>query len=229
MCGAESPEVLAKREKPMDQGYANEDIIDEMRRNPKPWINFLLIAANILVFAAVELTGSSLDTAHMIRWGAAWTPLIREGQYYRLFSSMFLHFGAEHLINNMLLLFFAGYYLEQYAGRLRYLLIYLGGGLAGSLCSYGLEVYRGEAVVSAGASGAVFGVLGALTALVLLNRGRLGALTGRRLLLMIVFSIYVGLRAEGVDNAAHIGGLLGGAALALLLLGFRFRKWGNEG
>lgn len=213
----------------MEQANRNEDIIDEMRKGPKPWINFLLIAANVLVFAAVEITGSSLDTEHMIRWGAAWTPLLREGEYYRMFSSMFLHFGVEHLINNMLLLFFAGYYMEQYAGRFRYLVIYLGSGLAGSICSYGMEVYRGAAVVSAGASGAIFGVLGALTVLVLLNRGRLGALTGKRLLLMIAFSVYVGFHSEGVDSAAHVGGLLGGAVLSLLFFGFRFRKWENGG
>lgn len=199
----------------------NEDIIDEMRRNPKSWMNFTIIAINILLFVLVEITGSSEDTTHMIAWGASYTPLLEQGQYYRLFTSMFLHFGTEHLINNMLLLFFAGYYLERYVGKICYLVIYLGGGLLGSLCSWFIEVRNNEAVVSAGASGAIFAVLGGLVIVVLLHQGGARYLSLKRLLLMIAFSVYVGFRSVGVDNAAHVGGLIGGAVLALLICGVR--------
>ena len=71
----------------------NEDIIDRMRRRKqKSWVNYLLVGANILIFILVEVTGSSEDTAHMVRWGASFTPLVQEGEYYRLFTCMFLHF-----------------------------------------------------------------------------------------------------------------------------------------
>ena len=95
----------------------NEDAIDRMRKRPKNWANIMMAAANILVFLLVELTGSSEDTSHMITWGAAYTPLISDGQFYRLFTCMFLHFGFEHLFNNMLLLIFIGDYLERYVGK----------------------------------------------------------------------------------------------------------------
>lgn len=200
----------------MDQ----EDIIDEMRRNPKSWVNLTLIGLNIIVFFLVEITGSSEDLSHMVKWGAAYTPYILEGEYYRLFTSMFLHFGAEHLINNMVLLFFVGYYLEQHVGKLQYLLLYLGGGLLGNLCSLGGEWMSGDYYVSAGASGAVFAVLGALFVLVLRHRGQIGTLSVQRLFLMILMSVYVGFTSAGVDNLAHVGGLIGGALLALVLSAF---------
>lgn len=210
----------------IEQRRYNEDIIDEMRRNPS-WMNFLMMGINILIFVLVEATGSSEDAEHMIRWGAAYTPLIQEGEYYRLFTCMFLHFGLEHLLNNMFLLLFVGYYLEQYVGKVYYLVIYLGGGLLGSLCSWAAEAAQGEAVVSAGASGAIFAVLGALGIAVWRCRGQRNNLSIRRLLLMILLSIYVGFRSAGVDNLAHVGGLFGGALVALIIT--CFKKLGNEG
>ncbi|WP_230398767.1 rhomboid family intramembrane serine protease [Novisyntrophococcus fermenticellae] len=204
----------------------NEDIIDEMRRSPVCWMNYIIIGINIVVFALVEATGSSLDAAHMVDWGAAYTPLIKQGEFYRLFTCMFLHFGIEHLFNNMFLLFFVGYYLEQYVGKIRYLIIYLGGGLLGSLGSWAMEVSQGTEIVSAGASGAIFSVLGALVIIVWHYRGHKGNLSVRRLLAMIALSVYVGFRSTGVDNLAHVGGLLGGAFLALFPV--RFKKSENE-
>lgn len=123
-------------------------------------INLVIVVCNILVFLAVTLTGGTESSRHMMDCGAAYAPLIESGEYYRLFTSMFLHFGIQHLINNMLLLLFLGDYLERAAGKIRYLVIYLGGGLVGNLCSYLHELFlmkTGEApAVSAGASGAIF-------------------------------------------------------------------------
>ncbi|HIU75179.1 MAG TPA: rhomboid family intramembrane serine protease [Candidatus Pelethocola excrementipullorum] len=209
----------------MEVSRYNEDIIDEMRRNPITWMNLIIIGINILLFVLVEATGSSLDSTHMIRWGAAYSPLIERGQVYRLFTCMFLHFGFEHLLSNMILLFFMGYYLEQYVGKIWYLIIYLGGGLLGSVSSWVWDMMEKSEVVSAGASGALFAVLGALVIIVWRYRGQKGNLSFRRLLLMIAFSVYVGFRSTGVDNLAHVGGLLGGALLALILT--QFKKLGS--
>ena len=107
--------------------------LEEFRKEPA---TLTLIIINIVVFLMVEFTGLSQDTLHMLDWGAAYTPLIVEkGEVYRLFTSMFLHFGIEHLLNNMLVLFVLGSRLERVIGKWRFLFIYLAGGLLGNIIS----------------------------------------------------------------------------------------------
>lgn len=189
--------------------------MEEFRREPA---TILLIILNVLVFLVSESAGSSQDVMHMLDLGAAYTPLITEnGEIYRLFTSMFLHFGISHLMNNMLVLFVLGSRLERAVGKLRFLAVYLFGGTAANIISMFLELKTGEYSVSAGASGAVFAVMGAMIYIVLRNRGRLEDLTVRQILIMAAFSLYFGFTSTGVDNAAHVGGLLAGLVLAALL------------
>ena len=177
-----------------------------------------LIVVNILVFLVVEFTGGSGNTRHMLNAGAAYAPFIREGEYYRLFTSMFLHFGIEHLLNNMLVLGVLGERLEYVLGHVRFLFLYLLGGIGGSLASYYLELKSGEdAAVSAGASGAVFALMGALIFLVIRNGGELLDLSFQRIVIMVALSIYLGFAEGGVDMAAHIGGMFTGFCLAMLM------------
>lgn len=199
------------------ENYGTEDAIDRMRKGPVSWVNLTIIIVNIAVFFWVEFTGSSEDISHMLECGAAYPPLILEGEYYRLFTCMFLHFGFEHLFNNMLLLFFIGGYLERAAGPFRYLIIYLAGGLGGSLLSFSRNLDLERNVASAGVSGAVFAVIGAMVYIVIRNKGRLEDISLQRLLLMAALSIYFGFASGGVDNAAHIGGLAAGFFLCVLL------------
>ena len=180
-------------------------------------MNLIIVAVNIIVFVVLSVLGDTENTQFMLEHGADFAPLVREGEYYRLVTSMFLHFGIDHIFNNMLVLLFLGDMLEQCVGKLRYLLIYLGGGIIGNIVSVWFAFRSGDFAVSAGASGAVFAVIGALIWLVLRNRGRLGEYSGRRLVLMAVLSVLQGLTAGGVDNCAHIGGLISGFALALVL------------
>ena len=199
----------------------NEDIVDRMWKRSKNSINLVIVVCNILVFLAVTLTGGTESSRHMMDCGAAYAPLIESGEYYRLFTSMFLHFGIQHLINNMLLLLFLGDYLERAVGKIRYLVIYLGGGLVGNLCSYLHELSlmkTGEApAVSAGASGAIFSAVGAMLVLLAFRKGRLEDLTFRRMAVMAVLSLLVGFQSSNVDNFAHIGGFLAGAVLMAVL------------
>ena len=189
--------------------------MEEIRREP---VTAVLILVNVLVFLAVEFTGFSRDAEHMLDWGAAYAPMIVEGgQYYRLFTCMFLHFGIEHLANNMLVLFVLGSRLERVVGSVRFLLMYLLGGLAGNVISLVLELRAGDFAVSAGASGAVFAVMGAMIYVVIRNKGWLGDLSMRQILVMAAFSLYFGFTSSGVDNAAHLGGLVSGIVLAVLL------------
>lgn len=188
--------------------------LEEIRKEPA---TMALILINVLVFIAVEFTGTSQDAWHVLEYGAAYTPyIIQNGEVYRLFTSMFLHFGIEHLVNNMLVLFVLGSRLERVIGKIRFLLIYLLGGIAGNVVSLFLELKMQEFSVSAGASGAVFAVMGAMIYIVIRNKGWLGDLSMRQILVMAAFSLYFGFTSSGVDNAAHIGGLLAGFVLSVL-------------
>ena len=154
----------------------------------------------------------------MVKYGAMYPPLIFEdGQYYRLVSCIFLHFGIDHLMNNMVMLGALGWNLEPETGRFKFLLIYFVSGIGANLLSLASDFWTGSLAVSAGASGAIFGLLGALLWVVIRNKGRVGRLTKRGMLFMVLFSLYVGLTSVGVDNAAHIGGLVCGFLAAVLL------------
>ncbi len=179
--------------------------------------NLVIVAINIVVFIVLTLLGNTRDARFMLAHGAQFAPFVAYGEYYRVVTSMFMHFGVEHLFSNMVILIFLGDVLEQCVGKLRYLIIYLAGGVAGNLLSVWFALRSGDFAVSAGASGAVFAVIGGLIWLVIRDRGRLGNYSGRRLIPMAVLSILQGITAGGVDNCAHIGGLAAGFVLALLL------------
>ena len=189
--------------------------MEEIKKEP---VTVGLILINIIVFLAVECTGSSQNTMHMLDCGAAYTPMIIEGgEYYRLFTCMFLHFGIEHLLNNMLVLFVLGQRLEPVLGKVKFILVYLLGGLGGNIFSLLMETKKAEYAVSAGASGAVFAVMGAMLYVVIRSRGRIQDISVRQMMIMAGFSLYFGFTSTGVDNAAHVGGLVCGFILAALL------------
>ena len=206
----------------MQDTYGNDtsDALERIFQGPINWMNLIIIGVNIIVFALMEIFGDTDNITFMLKCGAAYTPWILDGQWYRLFTSMFLHFGVSHLLNNMVLLLFLGDMLEEAAGKWRYLLIYLGGGLAGNIVSLLMDYRTGELVVSAGASGAVFAVIGGIFVILIKQRGKVENLTLPRLVFVIFLSIYHGFQSTGIDNAAHIGGLLGGIILAF----FVYRK-----
>lgn len=199
------------------KGVCNMEEIKDFLRS-RTVVNLTIVAANILVFLILEMGGNTNDVEYMLMHGASYAPWIQEyGEYYRLFTCMFLHFGIEHLFNNMLVLIFLGDTLERTIGKWKYLLLYLAGGVGASLISYGLELRSGDYAASAGASGAIFAVVGALLYIVIVNKGRLEDITGRRLLLMAGLTIFQGFTTIGVDNAAHIGGLVCGFLLGVIL------------
>lgn len=176
-----------------------------------------LTAANILVFVIFTMIGDTEDVYFMLSHGACFTPAILQGEYYRLFTGMFLHFGLPHLVYNMICLIFLGDLLEKVIGSGKYLIIYLFGGLAGNLLSMAMDMRTGEYAVSAGASGAIFAVIGALLYIIIRNKGRLGDITFQRMAMMAVLSILQGFTETGTDNAAHVGGFAAGFILAVLL------------
>lgn len=197
-----------------------------MKQKPEAICTVALIVINIAVFLILSLFGNTEDASFMLQWGAMYEPLVTQGhEYYRIFTSMFLHFGITHLLNNMVMLGALGWNLELEVGKIRFLLIYLLSGIGGNLVSMYHNASTGNYVVSAGASGAIFGIMGGLICVVIANRGRLGRLSARGLLFMAALSLYFGLTSSGVDNLAHIGGLVCGFILAAVL----YRKGSHTG
>ncbi len=180
-------------------------------------VNLAMILLNIVIFAVLEIMGDTMDSRFMVDHGAVYTPLVLEGQYWRLLSAMFLHFGFEHLAYNMFSLIFLGDILESIVGPVRYLIIYMIGGLGGNALSLFMSVQSGTYKVSAGASGAIFAVMGAFFYIALRNRKSFGKDGMRRLGLMVVLMIMQGLVDRGVDQSAHMGGLITGFILGIIL------------
>lgn len=189
-----------------------------MKRNQKAVVTTTLIGINAVVFIILMVLGKTEDTMFILEHGAMYEPYIIEShEYYRLVTSMFLHFGIDHLINNMVMLGALGWNLELETGKIRFLLIYFISGIGGNICSLLFNQLKGVAVVSAGASGAIFGLMGALVCAAIQRRGYVGRLNRRGLIFMVVLSLYFGLTGSGIDNAAHIGGLVCGFLLQAIL------------
>ena len=183
-------------------------------------VTLSLAAVNILLFFWLDFKGEVESGVYMLQHGACYVPMILEQkEYYRLFTSMFLHFSIEHLFGNMLTLIFLGDMLEKMIGKCRFVLIYFLGGLAGNLLSAVKELAANEFAVSAGASGALFAVMGALVYLVIRHKGKIPGISSERLVFMALLTLADGFVASGVDYMAHLGGMLAGVVLAAVLIG----------
>lgn len=181
-------------------------------------INTTIIAANILLYLIVHYTKIFGGTELIMAEGAlSWYFVKEQGEYHRIFTSMFLHNDFGHLINNMLVLFFVGDNLERAAGKLKFLIIYFGSGILAGISSISYNMLKAEHVFSIGASGAIFGVVGAMGYILVRNKGRLEDISSRQILLFTIFSLYGGISSVNIDNAAHIGGFFAGILLALIL------------
>ena len=192
--------------------------MDKFSRRKKAFVNIGLIAVNVIYFLYLEMNGSTEDTQFMVSHGAMYAPLVIErGEYYRLITSTFMHFGINHIMNNMLILFILGDNLERALGHIKYLLFYLICGVGANVASMVINLSGYRNVVSAGASGAIFGVIGGLLYAVAVNRGQLEDLSTRQLVVVILCSLYFGFTSTGVDNAAHIGGLIIGIIMGVVL------------
>lgn len=188
------------------------------QRKEFPLITVVLAVVNTVVFLILACMGDTESATYMLERGALYPEMVvQNGEWYRLFTCTFLHFGAAHLGNNMLLLVLAGMHLERAMGKLRYTILYLLSGIGSSVLSLLWMIRSGEAAVSAGASGAIFGIIGALIWVAIRNKGRFEGLTTKGLVFMAALSLYYGFTSTGIDNWGHIGGLISGFILAILL------------
>lgn len=177
-----------------------------------------LIVINIIVFIIMSLYGNTLDSEFMAKHGAMYPKYILEDrEYWRIFTSIFLHFGLMHLVNNMIVLGAAGRIAEKAMGHIRFLIMYFFAGAAGSIVSMFVMINKGDFAVSAGASGAIFGIVGALIWIIISNKGSYAGITRNEIVFMAALMIYFGIAATGVDNWAHAGGLLGGFLISIVL------------
>mgnify|MGYP004445017211 FL=1 len=178
----------------------------------KPTATYSLILICILIFILMYILGNgSEDTYTLLKFGANLDALTKNGQYYRLFTSMFLHIGIIHLLCNMYSLYIIGREVEIVFTKKKYLIIYLLSGIAGSILSLAFN----HNTVCAGASGAIFGLLGALLYFGYYYRAYLGASVTRSILPVVIINLIIGFASTGIDNAAHIGGLVGGILIAM--------------
>lgn len=191
---------------------------------PRPWerapVTFRLLVANVGVFVVMVLLGVSMtapDPEQLLRFGANFGPATRGGEYWRLLTAVFLHIGIVHLAVNMWALWNLGQLGETLMGRGAFIVLYLLSGLAGSIAS---QLFN-PVVVSAGASGAIFGIVGGLIAFL---SGREVGLPVRvvrsmraNMIAIAGINLVIGFSIPGIDNAAHGGGFVGGLLLGLLL------------
>src|SRR5690625_1872498 len=197
--------ILAYKNKLRYLKRAEKERAREIFSYGKPRLTYLLIALNVVIFFIVELTGGSMDIEHLIDFGAKYNPYIVDGQWWRIISSMFLHIGFFHIFMNMLALYYLGHAVERIFGTLRFLIIYMLAGIGGGLASFAFTIQ-----VSAGASGAIFGVFGALFFFGAMHKQLFLQTMGRNLLIIIGINIVFGFVVPQIDNSAHLGGLISG-------------------
>jgi membrane associated rhomboid family serine protease len=180
----------------------------------------ILVAINVLVFAAMVANGADLlgpTPLKIFEWGGNFAPRTLNGDWWRLVTCLFVHIGIFHLGFNMWVLWDLGRLVERLVGTVGFLVLYFVSGIAGSIAS----VAWNPAIISAGASGAVFGVAGGLLAFLAFQRKAVPVVVLKQLrnsmLLFLVFNLYYGMTSKGIDMAAHIGGLTAGFACGLIL------------
>ena len=188
---------------------------NNMYKQKKPIITGLLIGINIIIFGLMYIIGKgSEDTDTLVKFGANVPSLIRSGDYYRLIASGFLHIGVIHLLCNMYSLFILGPNIEHFYGKAKYILIYFYSMIIASLF---VMVFQNDYSVSAGASGAIFGLLGSLLYFGYHYRGYMGNQVINQIIPVIIINLVIGFISPGISNAAHIGGLIGGISVSFML------------
>lgn len=192
-------------------------------QNGKPIFTYLFIAFQVLMFFLLEINGGSTNTETLVAFGAKENSLIAAGEWWRLLTPIVLHIGIAHLAFNTLALWSVGTAVERMYGSGRFLLIYLAAGITGSIASFVFSPYP-----SAGASGAIFGCLGALLYIALSNRKMFLRTIGTNIIVIIIINLGFGFAVSNIDNSGHIGGLIGGFFAAAALGLPKAGAWGKR-
>ena len=188
--------------------------MEDLRKYSYCSVNLFLAAVEAAVFALCLLTGDRLYAA----WRCGTYLVLRDGQYWRLLTSVFLHAGLSHLGSNLIVQILMGNIVERNLGHIKYLLLFLLSGIGGNIVSVLYDSALGVNTYSVGASGAVFGVMGVLVLLIVRGRKKLrsGSSMLPRAAFAVFYAVYSGFKNPYTDNAAHLGGLAAGVLLGIL-------------
>ncbi len=180
----------------------------------KSIITIALISVNVIMYIITAILSGDIidsDIRALIFLGAKVNELISSGEYYRLITAMFLHGGVIHLLLNMYALNALGPFVEKVYGSAKYVIIYFVAGIVSSIFSYMFS--EG---VSIGASGAIFGLFGAVLIFSLKMKDRVGKGMLKNIISVIGINIFIGISIPNIDNLAHLGGLIGGILISLM-------------
>ena len=207
-------ELISKLTKEIEEKNIKEgQEREKYMKNNKPIITYILIFINIVMFVLMYMLGNgSENTNTLIDFGANYILLTKAGEYYRLITSGFLHIGVIHLLLNMYSLYIVGTQVEYFYGKVKYIIIYLFSLIMGSLFTVALSSVN---TVSAGASGAIFGLLGSILYFGVKYRGYIGNSLVNQIVPVVVLNLIIGFTTPGIGNAAHIGGLIGGYLISM--------------
>lgn len=187
-------------------------------------MNTIIIVINLLAYVITHFTNAFGTPSEMFYKGAlSWYCVVKGSEYYRFITAMFMHANLSHIFGNMLVLFFLGINLERALGKWKYLIIYFGSGILAGIASISYNMWKEHAVISIadttfgiGASGAIFGVVGALLFIILMNRGRHDGISAGQVLIFTGLNVYNGIIDKQIDQAAHVGGFIAGFLLAFV-------------
>ncbi|HLR54620.1 MAG TPA: rhomboid family intramembrane serine protease [Pseudogracilibacillus sp.] len=178
----------------------------------KPRMVYLFMLINLFIFLSLEFVGDSTSVSSLMEFGAIYPPLVQEGEWWRLITAMFLHIGWVHLFVNMIALYYLGTVAEKIFGSVRFSMVYILSGLGGAVTSF---VFTNA--VSAGASGALFGLFGALLYFILRHKHLINGAFKTNLLLIVFINLLLGLVIPNIDLSAHLGGLIFGFISAIVI------------
>lgn len=209
--------------RPLEQIFNNSmksEKIDSSRKKEKFFddkiLTLFIIAINIIMFLITQFeiysTGKAANEI-LISLGAKYNPLIENGQVWRLITCAFLHSGIIHIGCNMYSLYIIGPQINQIYGAKKYFVIYIISCITSSLLSYLMSPYS----ISVGASGGIFGLMGALVAFAIIERHKIEKKYLSSLLQIIIINLFIGLSIKNIDNFGHIGGLLGGLLIGYII------------
>ena len=177
----------------------------------KARVTFLLIFINLIIFFMLELNGGSTNIETLVKYGAKYNPAIVSGEWWRIISSMFLHIGALHLFMNMLAIYYLGTAVERIFGSTRFVIIYFISGVIGGLTSFAFNTH-----IAAGASGALFGLFGALLYFGVIHKQLFYQTMGKSVIFILLINLVFGFLVPQIDMGAHVGGLIGGFIAAAI-------------
>lgn len=184
--------------------------IDKLFAKKIPYISYIIMAICIIMFV-ITMGGTNLQI--LLKYGANLDILTKSGDYFRLVSSMFLHMGIFHILFNMYALYIIGPQVEGFFGKWKFVIIYFASGICGSIMSMAFN----PNTISVGASGAIFGLFGALLYFANNYRGYIGSVIKSQIVPVIAINLVLSFMIQGVDIWAHIGGLIGGLITANML------------